>query len=740
MVNWSPNLQTAVSDLEVEYSDEPGTLFYFKYPVAHGSMDDFLPIATTRPETLFGDAAIAVHPQDDRYAKYVGKMAVVPMSDGREIPIIADDYVDREFGTGALKITPGHDPNDYIIGKKLGLPLLNIMNKDGTLNENAGPYRGLDRFVVRNRLWSDLEAAGLALKAEPYTLRVPRSQRGGEVVEPLVSKQWFVIMEPLAMKALEAVDNGDVKIIPERFEKTYKHWLSNIKDWCISRQLWWGHRIPVWHVKGREEEGEYIVACDEADAYRKAYIKYGENVQLEQDPDVLDTWFSSGLWPFSTLGWPNVRAEDFVRFYPTTVLETGHDILFFWVARMVMMGIEFTGRVPFSNVYLHGLVRDSQGRKMSKTLGNVIDPIDTIREFGTDALRFTLATGTTPGQDINLSLERLTANKAFTNKLWNAGKYILQNLPPESDGSVWKSIWDHKFDTEDALLRLPLAERWVVTKLHELIDVVTASYERFYYGEVGRVIYDFFWSEFADWYIEASKTRVYNKDDTSAAILAQAVLVYVFQNMLKLLHPFMPYVTEELWQTLPDRKEALIVAHWPEKLLPRDIQAVEDFENLQALIRAVRNARAEYSVEPAKRISATVVATSKIQDYISSEKAVLALLSRLDPNNLHFTDAPPEHAKMAVHLVVGEGLEAYLPLADMVDISTEIERVSKRLSKLQSEYDGLVKRLKSPNFVEKAPAAVVQGVRDKANEVEEKLAMLKNRLAFLESTTLSSTR
>ncbi|XP_057851241.1 valine--tRNA ligase, chloroplastic/mitochondrial 2 isoform X2 [Cryptomeria japonica] len=652
MVNWSPNLQTAVSDLEVEYSDEPGTLFYFKYPVAGGSIDDFLPVATTRPETLFGDTAVAVHPQDDRYKKYIGKMAIVPMSGGRVIPIVADNYVDREFGTGALKITPGHDQNDYVIGEKLGLPLINIMNKDGTLNENAGPYRGLDRFVARSRLWLDLETAGLALRAEPYTLRVPRSQRGGEVIEPLVSKQWFVIMKPLAKKALEALENGDLKIIPERFEKTYNQWLSNIKDWCISRQLWWGHRIPVWHVK--EREGEYIVARNEAEAYKKAFEKYSETVHLEQDSDVLDTWFSSGLWPFSTLGWPNKRSEDFVRFYPTTVLETGHDILFFWVARMVMMGIEFTGRPPFSYVYLHGLVRDSQ------------------------------------------------------------------------------------FDKEGSVLDLCLSERWVVTKLHELIDLVTSSYERFSYGEAGRAIYEFFWSEFADWYIEASKTRFFGKEDASTISCAQAVLLYVFENVLKLLHPFMPYVTEELWQALPARNSALIVANWPKMLLPRDVKAVENFESLQTLIRSIRNARAEYSVEPAKRISATIVGAPEILGYICNEKTVIATLSRLDIENLHFTHTPPEHAKLAVHLIAREGLEAYLPVTDMVDISTEIERVSKRLVKLQSEYDGHMKRLTSANFVEKAPAIVVQQVHDKANEAQEKIAILNNRLAFLQSTILSS--
>uniref|UniRef100_A0A2P2M178 valine--tRNA ligase n=1 Tax=Rhizophora mucronata TaxID=61149 RepID=A0A2P2M178_RHIMU len=394
LVNWSPNLQTAVSDLEVEYSEEPGTLYYIKYRVAGGSRNDFLTIATTRPETLFADVAVAVHPKDDRYSKYIGRMAIVPMTYGRHVPIISDRHVDKDFGTGVLKISPGHDHSDYFLARKLGLPILNVMNKDGTLNKVAGLYCGLDRFEVRKKLWSDLEETGLAVKKEPYTLRVPRSQRGGEIIEPLVSKQWFVNMEPLAEKALRAVEEGKLTIIPERLEKIYNHWLSNIKDWCISRQLWWGHRIPVWYVVGKKCEDDYIVAKHADEALEKAREKYGKDVEIYQDPDVLDTWFSSALWPFSTLGWPDTSSEDFKRFYPTTMLETGHDILFFWVARMVMMGIEFTGTVPFSFVYLHGLIRDSQGRKMSKTLGNVIDPLDTIKEYGTDALRFTLALGT----------------------------------------------------------------------------------------------------------------------------------------------------------------------------------------------------------------------------------------------------------------------------------------------------------------------------------------------------------
>ncbi|KAF3445212.1 hypothetical protein FNV43_RR14906 [Rhamnella rubrinervis] len=737
MVNWAPALQTAVSDLEVEYHEESGTLYHIKYRVAGGSRSDFLTIATTRPETLFGDVAIAVHPKDDRYSKYVGGMAIVPLTYGRHVPIIADKHVDKDFGTGVLKISPGHDHNDYFIARKLGLPILNVMNKDGTLNDVAGLYSGLDRFEARKKLWADLEETGLAVKTEPHTLRVPRSQRGGEIIEPLVSKQWFVTMEPLAEKALQAVEKGDLKIIPERFERIYNHWLSNIKDWCISRQLWWGHRIPVWYIVGKDCEEEYIVARGADEALAQAQQKYGKDVKIYQDPDVLDTWFSSALWPFSTLGWPNVSAEDFKLFYPTAMLETGHDILFFWVARMVMMGIEFTGKVPFQYVYLHGLIRDSQGRKMSKTLGNVIDPLDTIKEFGTDALRFTLSLGTA-GQDLNLSTERLTSNKAFTNKLWNAGKFVLQNLPSQSDASAWEDVLSYEFDKEESLHRLPLSERWVISKLHILIDGVTASYDKYFFGDIGRETYDFFWGDFADWYIEASKARLYHSGGHSVASVAQAVLLYVFENILKLLHPFMPFVTEELWQALPNREAALIVSPWPQTSLPRLSNSIKKFENLQALTRAIRNARAEYSVEPVKCISASIVANEEVLQYISKEKQVLSLLSRLDLQNVHFTNSPPGNADQSVHLVAGDGLEAYLPLADMVDITSEIERLSKRLSKMQTEYDGLTARLSSPKFVEKAPEDIVRGVREKATETQEKITLTENRLALLKSTVLVS--
>ncbi|KAG2631783.1 hypothetical protein PVAP13_2NG047801 [Panicum virgatum] len=687
LVNWSPNLQTAVSDLEVEYSEEPGNLYFIKYRVAGGTRDDFMTIATTRPETLFGDVAIAVNPEDKRYAQYVGRLAIVPLTCGRHVPIIADRYVDPDFGTGVLKISPGHDHNDYHIARKLGLPILNVMNKDGTLNDVAGLYSGMDRFEAREKLWSDLVETNLAVKKEPYTLRVPRSQRGGEVIEPLVSKQWFVTMEPLAEKALRAVENGQLTILPERFEKIYNHWLTNIKDWCISRQLWWGHRIPVWYIVGKKCEEDYIVARTEEEALTKAQEKYGKSVEIYQDPDVLDTWFSSALWPFSTLGWPDLSKDDYKHFYPSTVLETGHDILFFWVARMVMMGIEFTGSVPFSYVYLHGLIRDSEGRKMSKTLGNVIDPLDTIKDYGTDALRFTLSLGT-------------------------AGQ----------------------FDTEASLQELPLPECWVVTGLHGLIDRVSTSYEKFFFGDAAREIYDFFWGDFADWYIEASKTRLYHSADKLAAARAQSVLLYVFENILKLLHPFMPFVTEELWQAFPYRKQALMVTPWPTTDLPKDSRSIKRFQNLQSLIRGIRNVRAEYTVEPAKRISASVVATADVLEYVSKEKQVLALLSKLDVQNVHFAESAPGDANQSVHIVADEGLEAYLPFADMVDVSEEVKRLSKRLSKMQSEYDALVARLNSQSFVEKAPEEIVQGVREKASEAEEKIALTMNRLAFLQST------
>ena len=523
LINWSPGLRTAVSDLEVEYHEEQGTLYYFKYPV-EGS-EEFIPVATTRPETILGDTAVAVHPEDERYLHLVGKTCLVPMLD-RAVPVITDLYVDREFGTGALKITPGHDPTDYEIGQRHDLQVINVLNPNATMNEHAGPYDGLDRFECRERLWADMQDAGLVLKTEPYLMQVPRSQRGGEIIEPMVSTQWFVRMEPLAQPALEAVRSGQIEIVPERFRKVYYNWLENIRDWCISRQLWWGHRIPAWHCISC---GEITVAREDPDRCAKC----GSH-KITQDPDVLDTWFSSGLWPFSTLGWPE-ETDDYRYFYPTTMMETGYDILFFWVARMIMMGLEFTGEVPFTIVYLHGLVRDEHGRKMSKTLGNVIDPLEVMDEFGTDALRFTLLTGSTPGNDMNLSLQRVEANRNFANKLWNAGRLVLmaiERAPAKAPEAVEPTMVD----------------RWILARLNVLLEDVDRLFHSHQYGEGGRQVYEFFWGEFADWYLDIAKLQL--KEREARAWLTAKTMVFVFDTCLRLLHPFTPFVTEELWGRL----------------------------------------------------------------------------------------------------------------------------------------------------------------------------------------------
>eukprot|EP00887_Chlorella_sp_A99_P007370 scaffold2.g7370.t1 len=811
LVNWSPGLQTAVSDLEVEYSEEPGTMYYFKYPVTDS--EEYLPVATTRPETILGDTAVAVHPEDPRYAHLVGREVVVPQSGGRRIPVLADAYVDREFGTGALKITPGHDPNDYELGRRFSLPTINIMADDGTLNAAAGPYAGLDRFAARKALWADMKAAGLVLKEEPHTLRVPRSQRGGEVVEPLVREQWFVRMDALAKPALEAVANGDIRIVPERFEKVYNHWLENIKDWCISRQLWWGHRIPVWYVVAAPNAppaaaaaGEdsasasasgaalphgqrYVVARSEAEAYAKARAAYGEGVVLEQESDVLDTWFSSGLWPFSTLGWPQQTA-DLERFYPTAVMETGHDILFFWVARMAMMGLEFTGKPPFHTVYLHGLVRDDKGRKMSKSLGNVVDPVEVIAQYGADALRWTLATGTAPGQDLNLSLDRLTSARNFTNKLWQAGKFLLFNLA-QADGAEWARLAAADFSVPAAFDGLPLAERWVLSELHATAAAITAAQERYDFGEAGRLLYDFVWSGFADWYIEAAKARLYG-EDAAAAAQTRAVLAYAYETILRLAHPFMPFITEELWQAVPHGGPALIAAPWPGGLAPAagggaaaaqqqqrrpeqregqqqreqleeqrrhvDVQAVEQFEVLQAAVRAVRNARAEYGVEPGRRVAATLrVASPELRAALQGEAAALALLAKLDPETLQLL-SPEEAAHLSgakgqIELVVCQGVEALLPLAGLFDAAKETERLAKQASaglqqrslgraratarslrhacraKVEKELAALDGRLGNASFVDRAPQKVVDEVRAQAEEMRQQLAMIDDKLA-----------
>ncbi len=603
LINWSPGLRTAVSDLEVEYSEEQGTLYYFRYPVADS--EEFIPVATTRPETILGDTAVAVHPDDERYRHLIGKSCLVPILQ-RTIPVIADTYVDREFGTGALKITPGHDPADYEIGQRHGLEIVNVLNPDATMNDHAGPYAGLDRFECRKRLWADLQAAGLTIKTEAYTMQVPRSQRGGEIVEPMISTQWFVKMKPLADPALEAVRRGDIRIVPERFTKVYYNWLENIRDWCISRQLWWGHRIPAWYC---EACGEMTVAIDDP----SACVHCGSS-RLEQDPDVLDTWFSSGLWPFSTLGWPE-DTDDLRTYYPTSVMETGYDILFFWVARMIMSGLEFTGRVPFHTVYLHGLIRDEHGRKMSKSAGNVIDPLQVMDEYGTDALRFTLLTGSTPGNDLSLSLQRVEASRNFANKMWNATRLVLSAMEraPARPASVPEPT---------------LADRWILARLAHVRREVNRLFEAYQFAEAGRQLYEFAWGEYADWYLEASKLQMDDGQPGAAeapsgrAWLTAHTLVTVLDQCLRMLHPFTPFVTEELWQHLrragaasagrfapPEGwGEALITAAWPEADPAAQEDGVEQFEVVREIVTAIRNARAEKDVPASTRLAATFAA------------------------------------------------------------------------------------------------------------------------------------
>jgi len=753
MVNWAPMLKTAVSDLEVEYTEEEGKMFYFKYMV-DGS-DEFLPVATTRPETISGDTAVCVHPEDERYKHLVGKEAIVPKGGGRTIPIIADEYVDMEFGTGALKITPGHDPNDYAIGKKFDLPIINIMNKDGSMNANAGDYNGLDRFDARAQLWKDMEEDGLVIKTEPHTQRVPRSQRGGEVIEPLVSSQWFVKTEGMGAKALKAVQDGDIQIVPQRFDKTWENWLTDIHDWCVSRQLWWGHRIPVWYV-GESGESEYIVARNEEEAREKA-IEQGhpEDVILRQEEDVLDTWFSSGLWPFATLGWPDnedVEFSDLNRFYPGTCLETGYDILFFWVARMVMMGLELTDKSPFSVIYLHGLVRAADGSKMSKTKGNVVDPLETVAEYGADSLRYSLVTGVTPGQDIPLNMEKIEANRNFANKLWNSCKFVTGNALKGADDDELASLGVTRPMEKEEFDKLSLPERYIVSKCHSLVASVTEDIEKYQLGAAGGKVYEFFWDQYADWYIEISKTRLYEgaggggEEESKAA---RRVLVYVLDTCLRLLHPYMPYVTEQLWHHIPrpdatseQAAHSLMLADWPQmddgSPLVTDDEAVSSFEGFQALTRSIRNARAEYNVEPGKRISATVIAKGALKDNIEAELKSLVALAKLDPEQVAVYEAGSPEAEEAaavdsVQLVVQDGVEVFLPQSGLIDPEKERARLMKQNEKLTKEIQKLAGRLQSKGFVDKAPAAVVDKAKAELAELEDQAAKVQSSLDALPS-------
>jgi valyl-tRNA synthetase len=729
LVNWSPGLQTAVSDLEVEYSEEPGFLYYFNYPIEDGGQ---IPVATTRPETILGDTAVAVHPDDPRYAAYIGRTALVPMLN-RPIPVVADDYVDREFGTGALKITPGHDPNDFEIGRRHNLQVVNVMNRDATMSEAAGPYAGLDRFACREKLWADMEAAGLTIKKDNHTLNVPRSQRGGEIIEPMISKQWFVNAQPMAQMALAAVSSGRVRIVPEHFGRVWENWLENIQPWCISRQLWWGHRIPVWYCADCRQLTVSKVDPVGCEACGSRHI--------EQDPDVLDTWFSSALWPFSTLGWPEQTA-DLARYYPTDVLETGYDILFFWVARMVMAGAVFTNNVPFHTIYLHGLVRDEHGRKMSKTAGNVVDPLEVMEQYGTDALRFTLLTGGTPGNDLNLSLAKVESNRNFANKIWNVARFIVRSIEQVGANAALAA---------DQALPYSPADQWILHKLNELIATADRLYDGYQYGEAGRQIHDFFWSDFADWYLELAKVQL--EQAGSGAWTTLAVLRQVLDDCLRLLHPFIPFVTEETWQQLrrafqeqPHLKnhphmtptggwpEALIIANWPvEADLDLGVEgmaaeaAAEDFERLRELVRAIRATRAAYKVEPARFISAQIAAGGKAA-YLQSQRTILAFLARLDDAELVIAaELPAPDAAATISL--GD-ITAYLPLAGMIDLAREKSRLVAERAELDEQI-GRITRLLDSEFVAKAPPAVVSREREKLTRFQAGYQEVSQRLAEL---------
>jgi valyl-tRNA synthetase len=720
LINWSPGLKTAVSDLEVEYSDEDVTLYYFKYKLKDS--DEFIPVATIRPETILGDTAVAVHPEDERYKKYIGKTVIVPIL-GREIPVIADDYVSREFGTGALKITPGHDANDYAIAQRHNLPVISVLNEAAKINENGGPYQGQDRFDARKNLWADMKKAGLVIKTEPYRTTIPRSQRGGEIVEPMISTQWFVKIESLAQAALEAVKDGRIRIVPERFEKVYFNWLENIKDWCISRQLWWGHRIPVWycsngHMTTGREDPTQCGTCG--------------SKELTQDEDVLDTWFSSGLWPFSTLGWPD-ETPDYKYFYPTSYMETGYDILFFWVARMIMLGLEFTGQVPFHTVYLHGLVRDELGRKISKTTGNVIDPLILMDEFGTDALRFTMLVGSTPGNDTNVGPKKVESNRNFANKIWNVGRFVINAIetltPPSAPLSqLGRGAGDEGWT---------LADSWIWARLQQLVRDVERLFQTFQYGEAGRQIYEFIWSDFADWYVEIAKQQLTN-DNTRYS--TAATLARVFDTSLRLLHPFTPFVTEEIWGHLrralresrmadevKDWPDALIVARWPEAREPEgwEESRIADFELIQEIVRSIRNLRAEKNVSPSKRIAANFAAGAKTE-LLQEQEKVIASLAGLNEAELTIRESLKDKPKDAAALVIGS-VEIYLPLTGMVDLVNEKARLEKELKETESHIERLEKLL-SGDFANKAPAPVVQKEREKLEGYKETAEKLRAQL------------
>ncbi|MCD4838717.1 valine--tRNA ligase [Neobacillus sedimentimangrovi] len=701
IINWDPSTKTALSDIEVIYKDVQGALYHMKYPLADGS--GYIEVATTRPETMLGDTAVAVHPEDERYKHLIGKTVKLPIV-GREIPIVGDDYVDMEFGSGAVKITPAHDPNDFEIGNRHNLERIIVMNEDGTMNANAGKYQGLDRFECRKQIVKDLQEQGILFKIEEHLHSVGHSERTGAVVEPYLSTQWFVKMKPLAEEAI-ALQNKENKVnfVPERFEKTYLHWMENIRDWCISRQLWWGHRIPAWYHK---ETGEIYVDHEPP----------SDLENWEQDKDVLDTWFSSALWPFSTMGWPDTESSDYKRYFPTDVLVTGYDIIFFWVSRMIFQSIQFTGERPFKDVLIHGLVRDAQGRKMSKSLGNGVDPMDVIAKYGADSLRYFLSTGTSPGQDLRYSTEKVEATWNFANKIWNASRFALMNM----NGLTYEEI--------DLSGEKSVADKWILTRLNETIDHVTKLSERYEFGEVGRALYNFIWDDFCDWYIEMAKLPLYG-DDEAAKKTTRSILAYVLDQTMRLLHPFMPFITEEIWQNLPHSGESITVAKWPE-VRPElsDEEAAQEMKLLMEMIRSVRNIRAEVNTPMSKKIKMLVKAKDeKVLASLEKNRSYIERFCNPEELQMGLNIETPEKAMTAVIT----GVEIILPLEGLINIEEEIARLEKEWDKLNKEVERVQKKLSNEGFIKKAPEHVVAEERAKEKDYLEKRSIVEARIKEL---------
>ncbi|RST76228.1 valine--tRNA ligase [Siminovitchia acidinfaciens] len=703
IINWDPATKTALSDIEVIYKDVQGAFYHMRYPLADGSGS--IEIATTRPETMLGDTAVAVHPEDERYKHLIGKTVILPIV-GREIPIVADDYVDMEFGSGAVKITPAHDPNDFEIGNRHDLERVLIMNEDGTMNERAGKYNGMDRFACRKQIVKDLQDEGVLFKIEEHMHSVGHSERSGAVVEPYLSTQWFVKMQPLADEAIKLQQSDEkVQFVPDRFEKTYLHWMENIRDWCISRQLWWGHRIPAWYHK---ETGELYVGQEAPE----------DEENWEQDNDVLDTWFSSALWPFSTMGWPDAEAEDFKRYYPTDCLVTGYDIIFFWVSRMIFQGLKFTGKRPFDDVLIHGLVRDAEGRKMSKSLGNGVDPMDVIDKYGADSLRYFLATGSSPGHDLRFSIEKVESVWNFANKIWNASRFALMNM----DGFTYDEI--------DLSAEKSVADKWILTRLNDTIETVTKLSDKYEFGEVGRVLYHFIWDDLCDWYIEMAKLPLYGEDE-AAKKMTRSVLAHVLDQTMRLLHPFMPFITEEIWQNLPHEGESITVASWPQaKEELTDREAANEMKILMDIIRSVRNIRAEVNTPMSKKITLMLKAQDeKVLEILQKNKSYLERFCNPQELIMEVGLKSPEKAMTAVVT----GVELFLPLAGLLNIEEEIARLEKEWAKWNSEVERVQKKLGNEKFVNKAPQAVVDEERAKEKDYMAKRATVEERIKELKT-------